>query len=84
MIALLNAQALRMVAPLILGVLMVYAFCTITAGVVRTTTRRHAAFWSPPRPLKVLAVGRRTEKYRRLQYAATEAKHAARTAVRPA
>lgn len=81
-----NAEALRTVASLAIAVAMVAAFFALAAAVVRTSSAssRHAAFWSPPRPHRALAVGRHSEAYRRRAYAATKAKHTARPIVRTA
>lgn len=75
-----TVEAHTTLASLTIAAAMFDAFCALTAAVVRTSSdrSRHARFWSPPRPARILAIGRHTETYRRRAYAATRAKHTAR------
>lgn len=59
---------------------MTYGFASLILGVARTASAssRHARFWSLPRPWRAFIIGRRSEAYRRREYAATKAKHTAR------
>lgn len=54
-----------------------YAVLALASAVARTSSdrSRHARFWSPPRPARLMAVGRHSAAYRRRAYAATRAKH---------
>lgn len=81
---LLDAETLHTVAPLVIAVLMAYALAVLTAAVRRTardrTRHRHARWWSPPRPHRLLAAGRHSKAGRRRAYAATKARHTTRPA----
>jgi hypothetical protein len=70
-----HAATARTLAPFAIAALMIYGLGTLTAGVVRTTTHRHAAFWSPPR-LQLTPSGRHSAAHRRRTYAREGARHA--------